>query len=263
MRIGLFLIVTLLFWGVASSLVGPSSGPPARLLILGLPALGPSWLEKDGQRIPAGCGPEAARLLLWYWDALLGVDLVRGDPEGALAALHALMGTWTVHWEGVDQGLTWPWRFGQGLEAYVQAKLPQVSVRSLSVSLREVFDRAVELLWQGSPPVLLFDWAGRGGIFPNHYALVVGYDRRTLELVVNPGWGYAFQSVPFGDPEVGPVQLFWLEGPDLFRRSSLPASLPEDCPLVRGYGREAGLSPWCGASRAEELGPGLILLVWE
>ncbi|MFN3346634.1 MAG: hypothetical protein ACK42E_02330 [Candidatus Bipolaricaulaceae bacterium] len=263
MRFGLFLIITLLFLGMASTLSLPSVRPPARLLILGLPGLGPSWLKKDGQVIPAGCGPEAARLLLWYWEARLGIDLVRADPERALAALHTLMGTVTVHWQGVDQGLTWPWKFGQGLEAYVRTKLPGTSVRTLSASLREVFAKAVELLLQGNPPVLLFDWAGWGGIFPNHYALVVGYDRKKGELVVNPGWGYAFQTVPLSDPAVGPVQLFWLEWPGSAPLPRLSAPLPEDCPAVRGYGEKAAFLPWCGASRAEELGPGLILLLWD
>lgn len=262
MRLGLFLVLVLLFVGVASSLSVPAVRPPARLLILGLPALGPSWLEKDGQRIPAGCGPEAARLLLWYWEARLGIDLVRSDPEGALAALHALMGTITVHWEGTTQGLTWPWRFAQGLEAYVRQKLPQASVHTLSGSRGEVFHKAVELLVRGNPPVLLFDWEGRGGLFPNHYALVVGYERNTWELVVNPGWGYPFQTVPFQDPAVGPVQLFWLEGVDL-AAGSAPAPLPADCPAVRGYGKGATFSPWCGPSRARELGPGLVLLLWD
>lgn len=263
MRFGLFLILTLLFLGMAGALSLPPTSPPERLLILGLPALGPSWLEKEGQRIPAGCGPEAARLLLWYWDTRLATDLVRSDPEGALATLHTLMGTITVRWEGVEQGLTWPWKFAQGLEAYVQTKLPQVSIRTLSASLREVFDKAVEFLSRGNPPVLLFDWEGRGGIFPNHYALVVGYDQKAEELVVNPGWGYAFQSVPLSDPEVGPAQLFWLEGPELPFLPGLPAPLPEDCPAVRGYGENATFLPWWGASRAEELGPGLVLLVWD
>ncbi len=263
MRSGLFLIITLLFLGLAGLPPGPLASPPKRLLILGLPALGPSWLEKDGQRIPAGCGPEAARLLLWYWDLRLGMDLVRSDPHGALAALHSLMGTVTVHWEGMDQGLTWPWRFAHGLEAYLRPHLPTVGVRTISAPLGEIFHKAMELLGQGNPPVLLFDWAGRGGIFPNHYALVVGYDRGTGELVVNPGWGYAFQTVPLTDPAVGPAQLFWLEGPAWPPPPGPSAPLAAECPAVRSYGKEGLPVPWCGASRAEGLGPKLVLLVWD
>lgn len=170
------------------------------------------------------------------------------------------MGTTTVHWEGLDQGLTWPWRFAQGLEAYVRERGPEVRVRTLSASLGEVFTKAVELVQDGNLPVLLFDREGRGGVFPNHYALVVGHCLMRRELVVNPGWGYAFQIVPFDEPGVGPVQLFWLEG----HAASRPLTAwPGECVAARAYGRNVGPIPWCGADRAEELGPGLIRLIWD
>ncbi|MCS7239837.1 MAG: C39 family peptidase [Candidatus Bipolaricaulota bacterium] len=263
MRIGLFLLLGLVFFALAVPRLSSEASPPRRLLIVGIPAWGPSWLSQDGKRIPAGCGPEAARLLLWYWATLFNMDLVRDDPEGALRALHSLMDTVTVHWEGVDQGLTWPWNFSRGLEVYAQTHLPQVRVRSLSGSREEVFAHAVELLQSGNPPVLLFDWVGLGGIFPNHYALVVGYDLREEELVVNPGWGYSFQAVPFTHGEIAPVQLFWLEFPEpkVPRR---PLALPlETCPTVRSYGKDPKNIPWCGPTRAEELGSGLVLLLWD
>jgi len=261
MRLGLFLILILVFLAAVGFPPPPLDPPPERALLLGLPAWGPSWLEKEGRRIPAGCGPEAARLLLWYWDVRLGTNLVRNDPEGALVKLHSGMGTVTVVWEGTEQGLTWPWKFAQGLESYARTTWPAARVRSLSAPLDEVFARAVELLAEGNPPVLLFDWEGRGGLLPNHYALVVGYDRRTKELVVNPGWGYPFQSVPFTDPRIGPVQLFWLEGMNAPWEETVPAV--EECPAVRAYEKGDEFIPWCEAHRALLLGPGLLLLLWD
>ncbi|MEN3010964.1 MAG: hypothetical protein ABDI20_08420 [Candidatus Bipolaricaulaceae bacterium] len=263
MRLGLFLILALILLGLTSPRGAAPAAPPSRLLVLGLPAWGPSWLEHEGRRIPAGCGPEAARLLLWYWDACRGLDLVRPAPQRALAELHRLMGTVTVLWEGVEQGLTWPWKFAQGLEAYVRAALPAARVHTLGAPLDELFQKAVELLARGNLPVLLFDWEGRGGLLPNHYALVVGYDLKERVLVVNPGWGYPFQLVPLADPEVGPGQLFWLEGPGLAPAPTPLPAPPAECPRVRAYGKNAGFLPWCGARRAEGLGPGLIRLVWD
>lgn len=262
MRLGLFLILSMLLLALAGLSPVPQARPAERLLLVGLPAWGPSWLDKEGRRIPAGCGPEAARLLLWYWDTRLGTNLVRNDPEEALAQLHSVMGTTTVLWEGTEQGLTWPWKFAQGLENYVRTVWPGARVRSLSASLEEVFAQAVALLGHGNPPVLLFDWEGRGGVFPNHYALVVGYNLGAKELVIHPGWGYPFQSLPFTDTRIGPVQLFWLEGVEGAPLGEAPPAAVE-CPAVRVYGGESTWIPWCGARRALGLGPGLFLLLWD
>ena len=95
---------------------------PERMLILGLPAWGPTFLSApDGEEIPAGCGPEAARLLLLYYDHVFGTSFVREDPKSAISELHQLMGTITVEWKGLNQGLTWPWAFRAGLRAYIEA----------------------------------------------------------------------------------------------------------------------------------------------
>jgi hypothetical protein len=82
---------------------------PERMLILGLPAWGPTFFSApDSEEIPAGCGPEAARLLLLYYDHVFGTSFVREDPKSAISELHRLMGTITVEWKGLKQGLTWP-----------------------------------------------------------------------------------------------------------------------------------------------------------
>ena len=188
---------------------------PERMLIFGLPAWGPTLLRNpQGEEVPAGCGPEAARLLLLYYDLIFGTSFVRKDPESAISELHRLMGTITVEWKGVKQGLTWPWAFRAGLRAYIEAhsNFP-VMVHTFTGGLGEVFFRAVRLLQEGTPAVLLFDWQGEGGIFPTHYAVVVGYDLISNELVVNPGWGYEFQLLSFRDRRILPVSLIWLEFP--------------------------------------------------
>jgi len=95
---------------------------PEKMLIFGLPAWGPTLLRNpQGEEIPAGCGPEAARLLLLYYDLVFWTSFVREDPEFAISELHGLMGTLTVEWRGLKQGLTWPWAFRAGLRAYIEA----------------------------------------------------------------------------------------------------------------------------------------------
>ncbi len=188
--------------------------PPERMLLTGIPPLGPTWLSgADGTQIPAGCGPEAARLLLLYHDRRHGYRLVGEDPHGAIREIHRLMGTATVTWDGVRQGLTWPWSFTPGLQAYIETRYPSgAAMGTLSGSLSAVFTRSVDLVRQSVPHVILFDWRGSGGIFPNHYAVVVGYDLSAgrMHLVLNPGWGYDFQILDMSDPAVAPVTLFWI-----------------------------------------------------
>lgn len=186
-----------------------------RVILTGVPPLGPTWWKDEaGANVPAGCGPEAGRLLLSYYDRRYGYRFVRDDPAKAIKDLHARMGTVTVFWAGTRQGLTWPWAFAPGLRAYIEARCPRgASLRSLDADLRKVFETSVALIQRGEPHVILFDWGGEGGIFPNHYAVVVGYDTtegRQL-LVLNPGWGYDFQLLDMRDPMVAPATLFWIE----------------------------------------------------
>ncbi|MGD9840516.1 MAG: hypothetical protein AB7U87_02260 [Candidatus Bipolaricaulis sp.] len=188
---------------------------PERMILTGTPPFGPTWLATgEGAPIPAGCGPEAARILLAYYDRRYGYRFVGDDPGGAIGEIHGRMGTVTVLWGGVRQGLTWPWSFVPGLAAYVTARYPGgATIGTLDGDPGAAFARSVDLVRRGVPHVILFDWQGTGGIFPNHYAVVVGYDTsegRRL-LVLNPGWGYDFQLLNMSDPAVAPVTLFWIE----------------------------------------------------
>lgn len=187
---------------------------PERMILTGTPPWGPSWIAADGSPVPAGCGPEAARILLAYYDRRSGYRFVADDPAGAIRELRRRMGTVTVVWGGVPQGLTWPWAFAPGLEGYIAARYPGgARIGTFSGSPAAAFERSVGLLRQGVPHVILFDWQGAGGVFPNHYAVVVGYDLAAgrNHLVLNPGWGYDFQILDLADPAVAPVTLFWIE----------------------------------------------------
>jgi hypothetical protein len=205
---------------LAVGLLGPiqalaSGQVPERMILTGAPPWGPTWIARgDDPRVPAGCGPEAARILLAYYDRRWGYRLVQDDPQGAISELHRRMGTITVVWGGVHQGLTWPWAFAPGLEAYVAARYPGGAVLgTFAADLAQVFATSVGLIQRAIPHVILFDWQGVGGILPSHYAVVVGYDvsegRRLL--VLNPGWGYDFQLLDMSDPVVAPATLFWIE----------------------------------------------------
>ncbi len=267
----------------AFALLG-GAAEPERAILTGVPPLGPSWIPRPGGGLdPAGCGPEAARLLLLYYDRRFGYRLV-DDLQGAIAELHRRMGTVTITWEGVPQGLTWPWAFAPGLAGYIAARYPGgATVRSLGGSLEGVFAQAVELLLRGVPSVILFDWEGEGGIFPNHYALVVGYDRAAgrKQLVLNPGWGYDFQLLDMTDPSVAPATLYWIEGirdpPD--GRPGRPSPRPAAAgmweedegnrrfrPVLRLHFDPGSTVRWPPATRLLPLIPGaddLLLALWD
>lgn len=153
-------------------------------------------------------------MLLAYYDRRYGHRFVRDDPTAAIGELRRLMGTITVTWGGVRQGLTWPWAFESGLRAYIAARYPGGAVLgTLNADLAQVFTKSCELIQRAVPHVILFDWAGVTWVFPNHYAVVVGYDTSLgrQHLVVNPGWGYDFQILDMADPGVAPASLVWIE----------------------------------------------------
>lgn len=281
--------VALVFGVAALAVFGAATAGgsfPQRMILTGAPPLGPTWLSTgDGARTPAGCGPEAARILLSYYDRRHGYPLVREDPDAAIAELYRLMGTVTVFWNGVHQGLTWPWRFDAGLLAYIEARYPGgASVNTFDGTLMAVFERSVGLVRRGVPHVILFDWRGSGGVFPNHYAVVVGYDvteARRL-LVLNPGWGYDFQLLDMDDPAVAPVTLYWIEG---FRES--PDAQPGGAlgppsgagmwetdefgtlqlrPVLRLHNDPRSTVRWPASSHVEILVPGvedLAIVTWD
>jgi|GEM_PF-2363505 len=266
MRVFFFLLGILALMSLGATLnTRERASYPKRMLIFGLPAWGPTLLRNlQGEEIPAGCGPEAARLLLLYYDLIFGTSFVRKDPESAISELHRLMGTITVEWNGVKQGLTWPWAFRAGLRAYIEAHSDlSVWVHTFTGGLGEVFFRAVRLLQEGTSAVLLFDWQGEGGIFPTHYAVVVGYDLSSNELVVNPGWGYEFQLLSFRDKRILPVSLIWLE----FSELALPSREASQavCPDLALAKPElpSEKEVWGGPTRVFSLGGGLFLLVWD
>jgi len=253
---------------------------PQRLVLTGLPPWGPTVALVGGELVPAGCGPEAGRILLAYYDRRFGyARLVRPNPEGALWELRELMGTVTVLW-GSPQGLTWPWKFAEGLEAFVRKRYPEgVKLGTFSGSLDQVFQKAVELLTQGKPAVVLFDWAGGGGILPTHYAVVVGYDRSQgrKHLLVNNGWGYDFQILDMADPAVAPAGLYWIEailaepdglpgaqvGPPSAQGMWCSTALGERalCPVVRLHFSLAGTVRWPPSTSVRVLIPDTDLTV--
>lgn len=266
MRSFFFILGILTLVSLGASLNMRERSPyPEKMLIFGLPPWGPTFLDTpNGEKIPAGCGPEAARLLLLYYDHVFGASFVREAPEFAISELHRLMGTITVNWKGVRQGLTWPWAFRAGLQAYMEARSGlSVEVQTFTGGLGEVFFRAVRLIQEGRPAVLLFDWQGEGGIFPTHYAVVVGYDLSSDELVLNPGWGYEFQLLSFRDQTILPVSLFWLEFPGLaLPLPEAPQAVYQELVLAK-HAFPSEKEVWSGFTRAHALGGGLFLLVWD
>ena len=266
MRVFFFLLGILALVSLGATLnTRERASYPEKMLIFGLPAWGPTLLRNpQGEEIPAGCGPEAARILLLYYDLVFWTSFVREDPEFAISELHGLMGTLTVEWKGVKQGLTWPWAFRAGLRAYIEAhsNFP-VRVHSFTGGLGEVFFRAVRLLQEGTPAVLLFDWQGEGGIFPTHYAVVVGYDLSSDELVVNPGWGYEFQLLSFRDERILPVSLIWLEFPGRMLKLQSVSPEPLPAPVLLKHGLPQETVTWPNPKLVLSVGRGPLLLVWE
>lgn len=268
------------------SLALGSTSAPERLILTGIPAWRATRIATlEGVPIPAGCGPEAARLLLQYYERRHGYRLVRDDPYEALRELHERMGTITVTWHGMQQGLTWPWSFAPGLRAYIETRYSAgAKIATLTGDLRTVFERSLTLLQESVAHVILFDWRGTGGVFPNHYAVVVGYDRSDgrRHLVVNPGWGYDFQILDMSDPVVAPASLYWIE--EIRDPPDAEPGIPVDPPSAAGMWEpsEAGsvqLRPvlrlhhdpwstvrWPPSSQVQFLVPGvgdLAIVTWQ
>jgi len=199
----------------STSMAATASGAPAAMILTGIPPWRQAeWTESDGEVVPIGCGPEAARLLLSFYDLAFGYGrLVRTDPDAVVRELHERMGTLTVTWKRTRLGYTAPWLFGRGIEGFIAARYSGgATVERASGPLDEVFERSVALIRRRTPHVILFDWAGEGWLFPSHYAVVVGYSTTggARDLVVNTGWGYDFQILDMHDPIVWPATLYWI-----------------------------------------------------
>jgi len=186
------------------------------MILTGVPPFGPtSWSAEGAESTPAGCGPTAALMLLAYYDSRFGyARLVRSAPEQAIVELHDRMNTLTIAWGGARQGFTDPFSFFGGLEVYVNARYPRgVRLESKLGTLEDVFSTSVALIKASKPHIILFDWRGETLLFPNHYAVVVGFraEAGRKDLIINPGWGYDFQILDMTDPAVAPAILFWIE----------------------------------------------------
>jgi hypothetical protein len=113
--------------------------------------------------------------------------------------------------------MTLPPTFKSGLKSYIDDRYANVDIKTKGTAglntLKGVFDQSVELIQDGKPHILLFDWEGDSGIFPNHYVVVVGYrnDGEQQTLIVNDGWGNDFHKVDMSDKKVKPGRIYWLE----------------------------------------------------
>ena len=221
-KIVLRITVALTVLAVAGLLLGVQSPravqneEPERMIITGIPPFGPThWQDENGNDVPAGCGPEAARMLLAYYDRRYGYEqLVRSQPGKAIAELHDRMNTTTVVWQGQRQGFTDPLMFQNGLKSYIKARYSGgASLGGELGTLDQVFEKSVELIQSNKPHIILFDWEGETWIFPNHYSVVVGYSQEAgrKQLIINPGWGYDFQILDMTDTAVAPASIVWIE----------------------------------------------------
>jgi len=199
---------------------------PSRIIITGVPPYDQQCVVKEnGKSVIAGCGPTAALALLAYYDRALGYrKLVRPNqetvtdmPDDLVLELRKKMHTINDLHNGQEWGMTLPPTFHAGLKDFVNDRYPGADVDTKGSdgfnTVQGVFERAVELLQAGQPHILLFDWRGDSGIFPNHYVVVVGYrnDGNFQTLIVNDGWGNDFHRVDLNDDKVKPVRLYWLE----------------------------------------------------
>ena len=204
------------------SLLAIFMAKPSRMIITGVPPYVQQEItNKNGKKRLSGCGPVAALMWMANYDRRYGYkhlvpkdDESSENPESLLAELGDLMET--IY--GNDYAMTIPLTFKSGLKKYIKkhydnADWSKESTKGILTTLKDVFDKSVELIRDNKIHFLLFDWEGSGWIFPNHYVVVVGYrkDGDRMELVVNNGWGDDFQIIDMSDKKVKPGTIFWLE----------------------------------------------------
>lgn len=198
----------------------------SRIILTGVPAYRQDTVVKEnGKSVIAGCGPTAALMLLAWYDRRRGYKrLVSASqessalPDDLIIELRQLMHTVNDLKNGQEWGLTVPAFFHSGLDKYISDRYGKTKIETcgssdLGVSLDDVFEKSVSLIRKDKPHVLLLDWQGKQGIFPNHYVVVVGFrkDNGYKKLIVNPGWGYNFHVVDMEDDSVKPVRLYWVD----------------------------------------------------
>ena len=208
-----------------------------RLLLTGVPPYRQDYItNENGKRVMSGCGPVAALMLMAWYDRAMGYHRLikdapeseREQPEALLLKLRQKMKTSNLELDrdGVQTyGLTLPGHFRSGLGSWV-AQYYDVSVKTKASTglntLAGVFRKSKELLDEHIPHVLLLDYDQEvmggfiGGLFPDHYVVVVGYSvhQGHEKLIVNNGNGQDFQVVDMTDKRIKPARLYWLEMKD-------------------------------------------------
>jgi hypothetical protein len=214
-----------------------------RLILTGVPPYDQSYVINDnGKRVMAGCGPVAALMLLAYYDRAFGYhrlikavpETKTSMPEDLILKLRKEMKTSNFELDKDNEqtyGLTFPSAFRSGLKSYIRQYYDADVHTKASTGLNTlagVFEQSKELLDEGLPHVLLLDYdddvmPGIGGLFPDHYVVVVGYSiaNGRQDLIVNNGLGANFQVVDMTDKAIQPARLYWLEMKD-------PADGPKD-----------------------------------
>jgi hypothetical protein len=204
-----------------------------RLILTGVPPYNQSSVINDnGKTVMAGCGPVAALMLLAYYDRAFGYhrliksvpETKTGMPEELILKLRGEMQTanFELDKDGVQYyGLTLPSAFRSGLKSYIRQYYDADVDTKASTgfnTLTGVFEKSRELLDAGRPHVLLLDYDDVmpgviGGLFPDHYVVVVGYsiNHGCQNLIVNNGLGANFQIVDMTDKEIKPARIYWLD----------------------------------------------------
>lgn len=205
-----------------------------RTIITGVPPYKQDYITNEkGKRVMAGCGPVAGLMLMAWYDRALGYHkLIKPvpeskteQPEGLLLKLREHMATANFELDSDDvqtYGLTAPPAFRKGLKSYIK-QYYDVSIETKASTglntLEGVFEKSRELIDNRTPHVLLLDYDQSvmkglvGGLFPDHYVVVVGYSihNDNRKLVVNNGLGDNFQIVDMTDKDIKPARIYWLD----------------------------------------------------
>ena len=205
-----------------------------RFILTGVPPYRQDYISNgNGKQVMSGCGPVAGLMLMAWYDRALGYErLIKpvpeskiDQPESLLLKLREEMKTSNFeldHDGRQDYGLTAPSAFRSGLKSYIR-QYYDVDVKTKASTglntLEGVFEKSRELLDDQIPHVLLLDYDQDvmggiiGGLFPDHYVVVVGYSTHqgNQKLIVNNGLGDNFQVVDMTDKRIKPARIYWLD----------------------------------------------------